>query len=162
MVNHCGAGTVGDRPLGVRSLTITQIALRFDVVDHLRADSLCNRVLLGNAEMETVPPSLLHQTYSAPHADEFEEARLVLNEMAEMNKRPALPYGLEGENEKDTLAEYKKITYQDMLSNPLIRRITIPLAVLWIFREYIYYRSYIIIPELGTELFMQETKSQKI
>jgi hypothetical protein len=51
-----------------------------------------------------------------------------------MNKRPALPYGLEGENEKDTLAEYKKITYQDMLSNPLMRKITVPLLILWIFR----------------------------
>lgn len=36
-----------------------------------------------------------------------------------------------------------------MLSNSLIRKITIPLALLWIYREYIYYSSYIIIPELG-------------
>lgn len=31
--------------------------------------------------------------------------------MAKMNDRPALPYGLEGESEKDQLAEYKKITF---------------------------------------------------
>lgn len=37
-----------------------------------------------------------------------------------------------------------------MLSNQLIRRITIPLAIVWIYREYIYYGSYIMIPELGT------------
>jgi len=66
--------------------------------------------------------------------DEFEEAKLVLNEMAEENKRPALPYGLEGESQKDQLAEYKKITFEDMLSNQLIRKITIPLAILWIYR----------------------------
>lgn len=72
--------------------------------------------------------------------------------MAELNNRPALPYGLEGESEKDQLAEYKKITFEDMLSNSLIRRITIPLAILWIYREYIYYSSYIMIPEMGNEI----------
>lgn len=39
-----------------------------------------------------------------------------------------------------------------MLSNPLIRRITVPLAILWIYREYIYYSSYIMLPELGKEI----------
>lgn len=39
-----------------------------------------------------------------------------------------------------------------MLSNQLIRRITIPLAMLWIYREYIYFSSYIMIPELGKEI----------
>ena len=72
--------------------------------------------------------------------------------MAELNKRPGLPYGLEGEQDKDTLAEYKKVTYQDMMSNNLVRKITIPLAMLWIYREYIYYSSFIILPELGEEV----------
>lgn len=72
--------------------------------------------------------------------------------MAEQNNRPGLPYGLEGENDKDHLSEYKKITYQDILSNSVIRRITIPLAILWIYREYIYYSSLIILPEMGEEV----------
>ena len=41
-----------------------------------------------------------------------------------------------------------------MLSNSFILNLTIPLAALWIYREYIYYSSYIIIPELGNCLLM--------
>ena len=72
--------------------------------------------------------------------------------MAEANSRPGLPYGLEGEQEKDNLLEYKKVGYRDMLSNSVIRKITIPLAALWIYREYIYYSSFIILPEMGEEI----------
>ena len=47
---------------------------------------------------------------------------------------------------------YKKPTYFDIINRPILRKITIPLLVLWIYREYIYYGSYIIIPELGNEV----------
>lgn len=33
----------------------------------------------------------------------------------------------------------------------MVRKITIPLLILWIYREYIYYGSYIMISELGVE-----------
>lgn len=54
--------------------------------------------------------------------------------MAKRNRRNLLPYGLKGESGEDFLADYKKITYKDMLSNSFILHITLPLAALWIYR----------------------------
>ncbi len=38
-----------------------------------------------------------------------------------------------------------------LISNPILKQITIPLVAFWIYREYIYYGSYMLIPELGKE-----------
>lgn len=38
-----------------------------------------------------------------------------------------------------------------LVSNPILKQITIPLVILWIYREYIYYGSYMLVPELGKE-----------
>lgn len=65
--------------------------------------SLHNGRISGDVSLETITITSLHQKYKEFNLDEFAEAKQVLNEIAEMNKRPALPYGLEGENEKDML-----------------------------------------------------------
>ena len=39
-----------------------------------------------------------------------------------------------------------------LLTNPLLKDITIPLLILWIYREYIYYGTYIFVPVLGKEI----------
>lgn len=39
----------------------------------------------------------------------------------------------------------------DFLRRPIIRKITIPLLVVWVYREYIYFGAYLIIPTLGTD-----------
>lgn len=109
-------------------------------------------MLLGAEVMEPLSNASLYQKLGIFNSGEFEEAKTILNEMAQENNRPGLPYGLEGEQDKDALAEYKKVTYQDLLSNSVMRRVTIPLAALWIYREYIYYSSYVMLPELGNEI----------
>jgi hypothetical protein len=38
-----------------------------------------------------------------------------------------------------------------LLANPILKKITVPLLVLWIYREYVYYGTYMIVPELGNE-----------
>lgn len=77
-----------------------------------------------------------------------------MNDIAEENNRPSLPYNLEGSTEPDELGllAYKKPTYLDLITRPILRSITIPLAVLWVYREYIYYGSYTILPELGGDI----------
>jgi hypothetical protein len=47
--------------------------------------------------------------------------------------------------------KYRKPTYMDFLQRPIIRKITIPLLVVWVYREYIYYGVYLILPSLGSE-----------
>lgn len=52
--------------------------------------------------------------------------------MALENDRSMLPYGLEGENEESI--GYRKATYWDFIKRPIIRKITIPLFIVWIYR----------------------------
>lgn len=69
--------------------------------------------------------------------------------MAIENDRPMIPYGLEGENEESIA--YRRANYWDFIKRPIIRKITIPLLAVWVYREYIYYGSYLIIPHLGDD-----------
>ena len=58
---------------------------------------------------------------------------------------------LEGEDTKDILIQHKKYTHFDLLLLKALKQITIPLALLWFYREFIYYGSFVIVPQLGGE-----------
>jgi hypothetical protein len=42
----------------------------------------------------------------------------------------------------------KEPSLYDLLFEPSLRRVTLPLAILWIYREYIYFGSFTLIPEV--------------
>lgn len=54
--------------------------------------------------------------------------------MAAENHRPPLVYGLEGEHSKDEMPIDKSPSCFDLLYEPSLQKITIPLLVLWLFR----------------------------
>ena len=78
-----------------------------------------------------------------------------------------LPYKLEGESEggiyendfaeQNNYKNYVKTStsrsskYLSVLKNKMLRQITLPLGLIWIYREYIYFSSTTMIPELGEE-----------
>lgn len=72
--------------------------------------------------------------------------------MALENNRGEFRDPIEGENDdKNINIEHKKYTYFDLLFLNAIKKITIPLTMLWFYREFIYYGSFMILPYLGEE-----------
>lgn len=114
---------------------------------------VCCRFLLpvSAALLEALAILPLCQKYQLPYSEMFQEAEAVLNDMAEENSRPPLVYGLEGEKNKEELFLDKSPTCFDLLHEPSLQRITVPLLVLWIYREYVYFGSFTLIPEVSED-----------
>lgn len=56
---------------------------------------------------------------------------------------------LEGEDVKDILIQHKLYTHFDLFLMKPLKDITVPLAMLWFYREFIYYGSFRLVPLLG-------------
>lgn len=80
---------------------------------------------------------------------DFNQARVVLNLIANENGRPEFNNMLEGEDTNDILIEHKKYTHFDLFFLKTLKAITVPLALLWFYREFIYYGSIVVVPMLG-------------
>jgi hypothetical protein len=82
-------------------------------------------------------------------SEHFADTKAVLEQMAVENQRPFLPYELEGEGREES--NYRRPSYRDLYTKDLLRRITLPLCLVWVYREYIYYASSMLVPELGEQ-----------
>lgn len=78
----------------------------------------------------------------------FGEALEVLNLIANRNDRPSLPYALEGQTSDEALL-YKQPVYLDLVTRPVLKKVTFALVAVWIYREYLYYGSYMLVPHMG-------------
>ena len=71
--------------------------------------------------------------------------------MANENGRPPQEHGLEGEGSQEEPIADKSPTLYDLLFEPSLRKLTLPLIILWIYREYVYFGSLTLLPEVSNE-----------
>ncbi|EGR30923.1 major facilitator superfamily protein, putative [Ichthyophthirius multifiliis] len=91
----------------------------------------------------------------------YEEARVVLDKICLQNKRPRFQYRLEGEMQEGLDYHQKQnqqnlqvhnYNYLDLFRFPSLRKITLCMMLLWVFRYIIYYGQTFSLSSLGAEM----------